>query len=202
MAAGLLGFHQYHPQGFAQHARDAVGGGERKFLGVSFDPGNFGFGRPGTPGNVGLGEAGCFADLAEEDAQFEFRVAGIEPFGELGVASFAVFNVLFHVASQNPNNRKASPRYDSGVLVRGWQWQERQYNRPMTVELVRDALHSNQPFKVFMADGRFVDIPHPDFAMLSRSGRILHVSLENDRTEAIDVLLVVSVQKQNGVVTS
>jgi len=41
-----------------------------------------------------------------------------------------------------------------------------------------------------------------DFAMLARSGRILHVSLENDRTEAIDVLLVVSVQKQNGVVKS
>ena len=72
----------------------------------------------------------------------------------------------------------------------------------MTIELVREALHSHQPFRVFMADGRSVEVPHPDFAMLSRTGRILHVSLENDRTEAIDLLLVVSIQKQNGVVTS
>lgn len=53
-----------------------------------------------------------------------------------------------------------------------------------------------------MAAGRSVEVPHPDFAMLSRTGRILHVSLENDRTKAIDLLLVVSIQKQNGAVTA
>jgi len=72
----------------------------------------------------------------------------------------------------------------------------------MTTEVIQDALHSNQPFKVLTADSRCIEVPHPDFAMLSRSGRILHLALENDRTEAIDVRLVVSIQKQNGVTTS
>jgi hypothetical protein len=53
-------------------------------------------------------------------------------------------------------------------------------------------------FKVFTADRCWIDIPHSDFAMLSRSGRLLHVSLENDHTEVIDILLVTSIQKQNG----
>lgn len=68
----------------------------------------------------------------------------------------------------------------------------------MTTEVIRDALHSNQPFKLFTADSRWIEVPHPDFAMLSRSGRVLHIALENDRTEAIDLFLVVSVEKQNG----
>jgi hypothetical protein len=71
----------------------------------------------------------------------------------------------------------------------------------MTIEAVRDALHANAPFKIFTADGRRIDIPHSDFAMLSRSGRLLHVSLDNDQTEVIDILLVTSIQKQNGATT-
>jgi hypothetical protein len=72
----------------------------------------------------------------------------------------------------------------------------------VTTEIIQDALHGNQPFKVLTADSRCIEVPHPDFAMLSPSGRILHVALENDHTEAFDIRLVVSIQKKNGVSSS
>jgi hypothetical protein len=43
------------------------------------------------------------------------------------------------------------------------------------------------------ADGRTIKVPHAEFAMLSKSGRLLLVAVEGDRVETVDLLQVVSV---------
>ncbi len=57
-----------------------------------------------------------------------------------------------------------------------------------------------QAFRVHMADGRSVDIPHPDFMHLSPTGRRLIVARSDDSFEVVDILLVTSVKTlpQNG----
>jgi hypothetical protein len=67
----------------------------------------------------------------------------------------------------------------------------------MTAEAIREALRNRRPFKVTVADGRTLEVPHPEFAALSRSGRLLYVMLENDRTELLDVLLITGLHQEN-----
>ncbi|HMC28359.1 MAG TPA: hypothetical protein VKM56_11265 [Verrucomicrobiae bacterium] len=67
----------------------------------------------------------------------------------------------------------------------------------MTIEAVREAIRNRRPFKVTMADGRTLEVPHAEFAALSRSGRLLYVMLEGDRTEALDVLLITGLEQQS-----
>jgi hypothetical protein len=45
-----------------------------------------------------------------------------------------------------------------------------------------------------MANGKSVDVPHPEFMLLSRSGRKLIVDKPDDSFEFIDVSLVTSVE--------
>jgi hypothetical protein len=45
-----------------------------------------------------------------------------------------------------------------------------------------------------MADGRSIDVPHPDFMHLSPTGRRLIVDRSDDSFEVIDVFLVTSVE--------
>ena len=72
----------------------------------------------------------------------------------------------------------------------------------MTGEQIRNLFQATpfQPFRVHMANGRFVDIPHPDFIHLTQTGRRLIVERLDDSFEVIDVLLVTSVETlpQNG----
>ncbi len=72
----------------------------------------------------------------------------------------------------------------------------------MTGERIRSfyAAMPFQAFRVHMANGRSVDVPHPDFMHLSPTGRWLTVDQSDDSFELIDVLLVTSVEKlsQNG----
>lgn len=72
----------------------------------------------------------------------------------------------------------------------------------MTSTAVIQALNQRRPFKLVTADGRTFEVPHPEFAMVSRSGRLLHVALEDERTETLDLLLVTSIQTQNGLPTA
>lgn len=51
-----------------------------------------------------------------------------------------------------------------------------------------------QPFRVHMANGRSLDVPHPDFMHLSPTGRRLVVESLDDSFEIVDVLLVTSVE--------
>jgi hypothetical protein len=51
-----------------------------------------------------------------------------------------------------------------------------------------------QAFRVHMANGKSVRVPHPDFMSLSPTGRILIVYRANDSFEVIDTLLVTSIE--------
>jgi hypothetical protein len=56
------------------------------------------------------------------------------------------------------------------------------------------------PFRVHIANGKSMDVPHPDFMHLSPTGRRLIVDRPDDTFEIIDVLLVTSLEtlSQNG----
>lgn len=51
-----------------------------------------------------------------------------------------------------------------------------------------------QAFRVNMANGKSVEIPYPDFMLLSPNGRRLIVEKMDDTFEIIDVLLVTSAE--------
>lgn len=66
----------------------------------------------------------------------------------------------------------------------------------MTVEKIRDLLRASpfQSFEVHTPDGRAFKIPHPDFAMLSGTGRLLHVARpETDEEDIIDLALITDI---------
>ena len=65
----------------------------------------------------------------------------------------------------------------------------------MSPEQLRQSLRAApfQPFRINLADGRSFDVPHPEFASLSPTGRtVLVFSAGSELAEAIDVPLVVS----------
>jgi hypothetical protein len=64
----------------------------------------------------------------------------------------------------------------------------------MTAEAIRTELRANRPFRLRTADGKVVDVPHPDFATLSPSGRTLIVFNKDDSYEVLDVLLVAAIE--------
>lgn len=69
----------------------------------------------------------------------------------------------------------------------------------MPVEKIRSLLRNApfQPFIVHTPDGRAFEIPHPDFAMLSGTGRLLHVARrDSDQEDIIDVALITDVAVQ------
>jgi len=70
----------------------------------------------------------------------------------------------------------------------------------MTVEQLRE-MSGARPFRAFrlhLADGRALDVDHPEFLMPSRSGRTIVVSKPNDTFEIVDLLLVTSLELLNG----
>jgi len=66
----------------------------------------------------------------------------------------------------------------------------------MTSAAIRTALHSNRPFKVRTADGKTIDVPHQDFAALSKSGRTLVVMTPDDTWEVLDVFLISALETE------
>jgi hypothetical protein len=66
----------------------------------------------------------------------------------------------------------------------------------MTVEKIRDLLRASpfQSFEVHTPDGRAFKVPRPDFAMLSGTGRLLHVARpETDEEDIIDIALITDI---------
>jgi hypothetical protein len=66
----------------------------------------------------------------------------------------------------------------------------------MTLEKIRSLLRASpfQSFDVHTPDGRTFHVPHPDFAMLSGTGRLLHVARhESDQEDIIDVALITDI---------
>jgi hypothetical protein len=78
----------------------------------------------------------------------------------------------------------------------------RSYNFTMTMEQFRSTLQLRpfRPFTIRMADGRTFEIPHPDFAAQSPSGRTVIVFHEDDSYTLLDLLLMteVDVHGSNG----
>jgi hypothetical protein len=66
----------------------------------------------------------------------------------------------------------------------------------MTTDAILESLRNRRPFKITLADGRSLDVPHPEFVMLSPSGRILYLAKENYRVETLDVLLITGLEQQ------
>ncbi len=71
----------------------------------------------------------------------------------------------------------------------------------MTIEQLRKMVRAQpfRPFAIHLADGRQVEIKHPEFLATSPSGRTAIVFYTDDTFEAIDVLLVTSVSVLDGV---
>ncbi|MGA1467598.1 MAG: hypothetical protein ACO38V_08155 [Phycisphaerales bacterium] len=56
-----------------------------------------------------------------------------------------------------------------------------------------------KPFRIHLADGRQVDVPHPEFAWLVPTGRTIHVFSSADQaSEQIDVPLILSLAPIDG----
>ena len=63
----------------------------------------------------------------------------------------------------------------------------------MTTEEIRKALHANKPFKVRTSDGKVVEVPHQDFAALSRNGKSF-VVMTDEEWEVLDVSLISAIE--------
>jgi len=70
----------------------------------------------------------------------------------------------------------------------------------MTVEQLMQVVHAQpfQPFRLNMADGRHLDVRHPDFIARSPQGRTVIVFKPDELFEVVDLLLVASSQILNG----
>ena len=64
----------------------------------------------------------------------------------------------------------------------------------MTAEAIRTELQAHRSFRLRTSDGKVVDVPHPDFATLSPSGRTLIVFNKDDSYEVLDVLLISAIE--------
>ncbi len=70
----------------------------------------------------------------------------------------------------------------------------------MTTEQLGQMMHAQpfRPFRIRLADGRHLDVAHPDFVARSPSGRTVVVYKDDDASEVIDLLLVTSLEATNG----
>lgn len=73
----------------------------------------------------------------------------------------------------------------------------------MTSEKLTEAIRSQpfRPFRVHLGGGRSLDVRHPDYVMLSPSGRTAAVYGPRDELELIDVFMVQSIEflpRRNG----
>jgi hypothetical protein len=69
----------------------------------------------------------------------------------------------------------------------------------MTIEQLR-AMHTARPFRAFrihMADGRDVEVQHPEFLAHTPSGRTIMVAKGDETFEIVDLLLVTSLEPTN-----
>jgi len=70
----------------------------------------------------------------------------------------------------------------------------------MTVEPLTQMQQARpfRPYRIHLADGRFLDVEHPDFLARSPSGRKAIVYKRDETWEVIDLLLVASLEVLNG----
>jgi hypothetical protein len=70
----------------------------------------------------------------------------------------------------------------------------------MTIDQLRRMHQARpfQPFRIHMADGRHLDVPHSEFLAQNPSGRTVFVSMGDDSFEVVDLLLVTSLEPIRG----
>ena len=70
----------------------------------------------------------------------------------------------------------------------------------MTITQLREMHQARpfRPFRVHLADGRHLDVAHPEYLSHSPSGRTVIITKRDDTFEVIDLLLVTSVEVLNG----
>jgi hypothetical protein len=51
-----------------------------------------------------------------------------------------------------------------------------------------------QPFILHLADGRSLEVSHPEFISISKSGRRVIVETQDDSFEIIDTIMIVSIE--------
>jgi hypothetical protein len=67
----------------------------------------------------------------------------------------------------------------------------------MTIEELRKVVHATpfQPFKLHLADGRTISVPHSDFIAIGGQGRTVIVTTEDETLwNLVDLLLVTDVE--------
>jgi hypothetical protein len=66
----------------------------------------------------------------------------------------------------------------------------------MTIEKIRELYDAQpfQPFVIHMADGRKLEVRHPDFVAAAPSGRTIIVYQPDDSHNIIDLLLVTDLE--------
>ncbi len=70
------------------------------------------------------------------------------------------------------------------------------YQRRMSPDAVKKFMHASpwKPFTLCLADGRKIHVPHPDFISISRAGRTVIVTIEDEEFEMMDVFLILSIR--------
>jgi hypothetical protein len=70
----------------------------------------------------------------------------------------------------------------------------------MTTEQLVTHIHASpfRPFRIHLADGRHLDVKHPDFIARSPSGRTATIYTAEETSETIELLLVTSLETLNG----
>ena len=70
----------------------------------------------------------------------------------------------------------------------------------MTIEQLRQMQQARpfRPFRVHMADGRHLDVVHPEFLAHTPTGRTVMIARPDESFEVIDLLLVTSLEPIDG----
>ena len=70
----------------------------------------------------------------------------------------------------------------------------------MTIEQLRQMHQARpfQPFRVNLADGRHLDVEHPEFLAHTPTGRTVMIAKPDESFEVVDLLLVTSLDLVNG----
>jgi hypothetical protein len=71
----------------------------------------------------------------------------------------------------------------------------------MTIEQLRKMHQTRpfEPFEIYLADGRTIDVDHPEFLSQSPAGRTISIGMPDGTHQVIDLLLVTSLKpKANG----
>ena len=95
-------------------------------------------------------------------------------------------------------SRKRTPRYRRCTCAdeRLARIARKVYQRHMSPDAVKKFMHATpwKPFTICLADGRNIQVPHPDFISISRAGRTVIVTTDDEEFEMIDVFLILSIR--------